>query len=43
MLQGGDPSNERGLKVIYDHVGNHIGIEHSWVDNELRADYPGGF
>jgi glycosidase len=26
-------SHEAGLKVIYDHVANHIGANHVWTDN----------
>jgi glycosidase len=28
-----DEAHDRGLKVIYDHVANHIGINHEWVNN----------
>ena len=26
-------AHEKGIKVIYDHVSNHIGINHPWVNN----------
>ncbi|MDZ7763334.1 MAG: alpha-amylase family glycosyl hydrolase [Melioribacteraceae bacterium] len=26
-------AHEKGIKVIYDHVSNHIGINHPWVSN----------
>jgi len=28
-----DEAHRRGLKVIFDHVNNHIGVRHRWVDN----------
>ncbi|MDP4173755.1 MAG: alpha-amylase family glycosyl hydrolase [Bacteroidota bacterium] len=28
-----DLSHQKGLKVILDHVNNHIGIFHSWIEN----------
>jgi glycosidase len=28
-----EEAHERGLKVILDHVSNHIGINHHWVKN----------
>ncbi|MGA9115177.1 MAG: alpha-amylase family glycosyl hydrolase [Bacteroidota bacterium] len=44
-------SHERGLKVIMDHVGNHIGIEHPWVRRPpspnwfhgTPGDHPGAY
>lgn len=35
-------ANKRGLKVIYDHVSNHIGIEHPWIDNLPRETWLNG-
>ncbi|MEL7500478.1 MAG: alpha-amylase family glycosyl hydrolase [Planctomycetota bacterium] len=32
-----DQAHRRGLKVIFDHVANHVGIEHPWIKN-LPAD-----
>jgi len=26
-------AHKRGMKVIMDHVSNHIGINHSWIEN----------
>ncbi|MCB0748358.1 MAG: cyclomaltodextrinase N-terminal domain-containing protein, partial [Ignavibacteriae bacterium] len=26
-------AHDKGLKIIYDHVSNHIGINHEWVSN----------
>lgn len=28
-----DNAHEKGLKIIYDHVSNHIGINHPWSKN----------
>jgi len=28
-----DEAHNNGLKIIYDHVANHIGINHEWVEN----------
>lgn len=28
----------RRLKVIFDHVNNHIGIHHPWIDNSPSLD-----
>jgi len=28
-----DKAHEKGLKIIYDHVSNHIGINHTWSAN----------
>ena len=28
-----DEAHNRGIKVIYDHVNNHIGVYHPWVEN----------
>jgi len=32
----------RGLKVIMDHVSNHIGIKHPWMKNLPSADWLNG-
>jgi len=37
-----DEAHERGLKVIYDHVSNHIGIEHPWIRNLPRESWLNG-
>ncbi|MEO1515211.1 MAG: alpha-amylase family glycosyl hydrolase [Bacteroidota bacterium] len=26
-------AHKRGLKIVFDHVANHIGIEHEWLSN----------
>jgi glycosidase len=26
-------AHEKGIKIIYDHVANHIGINHEWIGN----------
>ena len=35
-------AHRRGLKVIMDHVSNHIGINHSWMKNLPSADWLNG-
>ncbi|PEN13939.1 hypothetical protein CRI94_07745 [Longibacter salinarum] len=35
-------AHEHGLKVIYDHVSNHIGIEHPWMENLPRESWVNG-
>ncbi|MFN0202435.1 MAG: alpha-amylase family glycosyl hydrolase [Bacteroidia bacterium] len=35
-------AHKRGLKVIFDHVANHIGIEHSWMKNLPTLDWVNG-
>lgn len=32
-------SHEKGIKVIYDHVANHVGINHPWIDNPPTEDW----
>ena len=27
-----EEAHNKGLKVIYDHVANHVGINHEWVN-----------
>ncbi len=34
--------HQRGMKVIFDHVNNHIGIEHEWMDNLPMKDWVNG-
>ena len=31
-----------GLKIIYDHVSNHIGTNHPWIDNPPMPDWLNG-
>ena len=35
-------AHQRGLKVIMDHVSNHIGIAHPWMKNLPSADWLNG-
>ena len=35
-------AHARGLKVIFDHVSNHIGLQHPWVGNLPRASWLNG-
>jgi len=35
-------AHQKGLKVIMDHVSNHIGIKHPWVRNLPSADWLNG-
>lgn len=37
-----DEAHRRGLKIIFDHVNNHIGIGHPWVDNPPMDDWFNG-
>jgi glycosidase len=37
-----DEAHKRGLKVILDHVSNHIGINHYWVNNLPLDDWFNG-
>ncbi len=32
-------AHQRGLKVIFDHVNNHIGIRHPWIKNLPMPDW----
>ena len=34
-----DEAHRRGLKVIFDHVNNHIGIRHPWIDDLPTPDW----
>jgi len=42
-----DEAHKLGLKIILDHVSNHIGINHYWVNNIPDSDWfngmPGNF
>lgn len=35
-------SHKKGIKVIYDHVANHIGINHEWVKNRPNETWFNG-
>jgi len=37
-----EAAQQRGMKVIYDHVSNHIGIEHPWISNLPRDRWLNG-
>lgn len=37
-----DEAHRRGLKIIFDHVNNHIGIQHPWIDNLPMPDWLNG-
>ncbi len=37
-----DEAHRRGLKVIFDHVSNHIGIRHPWIGNLPRESWLNG-
>ncbi len=35
-------AHRRGLKVVFDHVANHIGINHPWMSNLPTPDWVNG-
>ena len=37
-----DKAHQRGIKVIFDHVSNHIGIRHPWIKNLPTKDWLNG-
>ena len=37
-----DQAHKRGLKIIMDHVNNHIGINHPWIKNLPTPDWLNG-
>ena len=37
-----DEAHQRGLKVIFDHVNNHIGIQHPWIQDLPTDDWFNG-
>ena len=32
-------AHKRKIKIIYDHVSNHVGINHPWVENPPERDW----
>lgn len=37
-----EEAHKRGLKVIFDHVSNHIGLQHPWMDDLPRERWVHG-
>ena len=37
-----EEAHARGLKIVFDHVSNHIGSEHPWISNLPRASWLNG-
>jgi glycosidase len=37
-----EAAHEHGLKVIFDHINNHIGIRHPWLSSLPMADWLNG-
>ena len=37
-----EAAHERGLKVIFDHVSNHIGVNHPWIADSPMPDWTNG-
>lgn len=37
-----EEAHKRGLKVIWDHVTNHIGVNHQWMNNLPIKDWTNG-
>ena len=35
-------AHQKGLKVIFDHINNHIGINHTWIDSPPFNDWFNG-
>ena len=35
-------SHQRGIKIIMDHVSNHVGKHHSWISNLPKDDWLNG-
>jgi len=37
-----EAAHEHGLKVIFDHINNHIGIRHPWMEDLPMEDWLNG-
>lgn len=37
-----DKAHQKGLKIIFDHVANHFGIEHPWIKDMPVPDWLNG-
>ena len=37
-----EEAHRRGIKIIFDHVNNHIGFRHPWVNNLPTTDWING-
>lgn len=37
-----EAAHQRGLKVIFDHINNHIGVKHPWLENMPTEDWING-
>ena len=35
-------AHERGIKIIFDHINNHIGINHPWIEDLPAEDWLNG-
>lgn len=35
-------AHQKGIKVIYDHIANHVGLNHPWVENPPTSDWING-
>lgn len=37
-----EAAHKRGIKIIFDHINNHIGFRHPWVQNPPTKDWING-
>lgn len=37
-----EEAHQHGIKVIFDHVNNHIGVNHPWIENPPTATWING-